>query len=285
MRAEDLGIKTTAGHSLSSCLFIPEKSNGITVVISSATGVLQGFYGKFASYLSQQGYTVFTFDYWGIGRSGSEIQNLKRIESDLVSWGQNDQAAVISYAKEKNPNHELVLLTHSIGGQILCFNPKYALIDKVVMVASQSGYWRYFEGIHLPKMWIFWYAMIPILTPLFSYFPAKSLGLFENLPKNMAYQWMRWGKRNNYMKSDQSEITFFFDQFDIPILSLSFPKDEFAPRAAVDWLAQQFTKAKVQRVHHVPPKEDIGRLRHFGFFRTRFKSPLWDMVDQWIQDN
>ena len=62
-------------------------------------------------------------------------------------------------------------------------------------------------------------------------------------------------------------------------------RDEFAPKKAVDWLSLQFSRAKVKRIHYIPPAEDLRSLRHFGFFRSRFKSQLWDMVDQWIKEN
>ncbi|RLZ11740.1 serine aminopeptidase domain-containing protein [Faecalibacter macacae] len=39
------------------------------IVISSAIGVKQSFYSKYATYLANKGYLVFTYDYRGIGES------------------------------------------------------------------------------------------------------------------------------------------------------------------------------------------------------------------------
>ncbi|NAS11087.1 alpha/beta hydrolase family protein [Poritiphilus flavus] len=283
MQTRELGIPTTQGHILAATEFVPERSNQKTMIISSATGVLQGYYHKFARYFSTLGYVVYTFDYWGIGKSGGKIDQLKENKFDLKNWGFNDQAAMVAFAREKHPEYELVLLTHSVGGQIVGFNPQYREIDKIVMVASQSGYWRYFEGIHQPKMILFWYAMIPFLTPIYGYFPAKKLGLFENLPKEMAYEWKRWGKRARYMMHFYDKNSYFFDRIEAPVLSLSFPRDEYAPQKAVDWLTAQFTSSNTERLHYQPHRSALGKLRHFGFFRERFKEELWDLTDRWIR--
>jgi len=255
-----------------------------TIIISSATGVLQGFYKKFALHFASLGYNVFTFDYYGIGNSSGETYKLKKNTADLKSWGSIDQAAVVAHAKTEIPENEITLITHSVGGQILGFNPNYGNIDKIILVASQTGFWKYFSGWHYLKMFLLWYVIIPGITPFFGYFPSKTLGLFENLPKKMVYEWAKWGRKKEYLMHFHNEQEYFFDKIKVPILALSFPKDNFAPKATVDWLAAQFKNAKVQREHYIPSKEKLHRLRHFGFFREEFRETLWKKAEQWIQN-
>lgn len=283
METKEISITTGNGHSLSATRFSGSESIQKIIIISSATGVLQGFYRKFASHFAFAGYTVFTFDYHGIGKSGGEIEKLKNNTTGLKSWGSTDQAAVIAYVKIQYPNHELTLITHSVGGQLLGFNPNYALIDKVVLVASQTGYWKYFKGWHHIKMWLLWYVIIPVLTPIFGYFPAKGLGLFENLPRNMVYEWAKWGRQKDYLMHFHNEHEYFFDKIKIPLLSFSFPADHFAPKETVDWLTNQYTNAKVEREHYVPSNDKLYKLKHFGFFKEEFKDTLWIKTDEWIQ--
>jgi len=282
INVRDLTISTKKGHSLSATQFSGADKNQKTLIISSATGVLQGYYKKFAYYFAGLGYTVYTFDYHGIGKSGSEIFEIKKNNSDLKNWGNVDQEALVTYAKKIEPENKLILLTHSVGGQVLGFNPRYAQIDKIVLVASQSGYWKHFRGFHQIKMWLFWYVLIPVLTPFFGYFPAKRIGLFENLPKPMVYEWMKWGRQKNYMMHYYNKKEYFFDKITVPLLSLSFPRDHFAPKEAVDWLTNKFKNAEVERIHYVPDKHNLPKLRHFGFFRERFKEELWTMTHNWI---
>jgi len=282
MESQEISITTKNGHSISATRFSGSQNIQKVIIISSATGVLQGYYRKFASHFAAIGYTVFTFDYYGIGKSGGEIENLKSNATDLKNWGRVDQAALVAYAKRQEPDCELILLTHSVGGQLLGFNPNYELIDKVILIASQTGYWKYFKGWDYPKMWLLWYVFIPGLTPIFGFFPAKVLGLFENLPKNMVYEWAKWGRQKEYLMHFHNDRDYFFDQIRVPLLSYSFPKDQFAPKATVDWLTDQYENAKVERIHYIPPNDKLNRLKHFGFFREEFKNTLWKKTEEWI---
>ncbi|MBM1106250.1 alpha/beta hydrolase [Aurantibacter crassamenti] len=283
VKVNELNIPTLKGHSIALCQFIPEKSIDKTLVISSATGVLQKYYSRFATFFSEQGFTVYTFDYYGIGKSDSSTKSLKQNSFNLKSWGKNDQAAVVLHAKNQNKNAELILITHSIGGQIMGFNPNYHCIDKIIMVASQSGYWKYFSGIHLPKMYLLWNLIIPVLTPIFGYFPAKHLGLFENLPKNMVYEWAKWGRQKDYMMHFHNADEYYFDKIKSPLLALSFTDDNYAPKNTVDWLTKQYSNAKSERIHF-EKAINSDMVKHFGFFKNKFKIPLWEMTLKWILD-
>ncbi|WP_353779765.1 alpha/beta fold hydrolase [Winogradskyella sp. 3972H.M.0a.05] len=276
-------VETNLGYNIGATVFYPLSSNGKSLVISSATGVLQRYYSKLAAHFSTIGYTVYTFDYSGIG--ASNLTPLKRNNVDLKSWGENDQASMIAFAKTRQPSHKIILMTHSIGGQILPFNKNLDQVDLIITVASQSGYWKHWKGFERLKMQIFWNVFIPALTPIFGYFPAKTMGLFENLPKQMTYQWRRWAQHENYMLSEFDSDSLAFSKYDNPMLVLSFPRDEYAPKTAVDWLALQFSNAPIDRSHIIPKDLAIPNVGHFGFFRETFKESLWKMTEEWIENN
>jgi len=275
-------LQTVNGNTIAVSKFNSENFCNHVIVISSATGVLQKYYSRFASFCTTKGVVVYTFDYSGIGKSLSTKEELKEKSSTLTDWGKNDQAAVIALAKKEYPEASLTLITHSVGGQIFGFNSNHVLIDKVLMVASQSGYWQDFKGIHSAKMWLFWYVIIPLLTALFGYFPSKKLRLFENLPKNMVYEWASWGKKKNYFMHFKN-ADYHFDKIKIPMLMWSFPKDSYAPRKSVDWLAKQYKNAEITRMHY--PKENKEQPSHFGFFKSSFKELLWEKNLNWILTN
>ncbi|VAW09974.1 hypothetical protein MNBD_BACTEROID03-1853 [hydrothermal vent metagenome] len=281
VQIKELAIPTPNGYSLSASVFFSKNDIGQTLVISSATGVLQRYYSKFASFFAAQGFTVYTFDYQGIGKSGASTARLKKHSEDLKSWGKIDQATVVAFAKKEKPGTLLTLVAHSIGGQLIGFNPNHYLLDKVVMVASQGGYWKNFKGVHLLKMWLLWYVIIPGLTPLYGFFPSKKLGLFENLPKNMVYEWAKWGKEKEYMMHFYDKEDYYFDTVKVAMLSWSFPHDSFAPKKTVDWMTDQYRGAQVKRVHYIPEK-GTKQVRHFGFFKLAFKEPLWQQTLQWV---
>lgn len=282
IQVKESSIHTVNGYSIAFSKFSSEKSSGHTVVISSATGVLQKYYSHFAKFCASKGMVVYTFDYSGIGKSISTITELKKYSGNLKNWGQHDQAAIIALAKKENLNTKLTLVAHSIGGQLLGFNPNHHLIDKVIMVASQSGYWKHFKGYHRLKMWLFWYFLIPFFTSIFGYFPAKKLGLFENLPREVVYEWATWGKQKEYFMHFRNN-EYFFDQIKLPMVFWSFSKDAYAPKQTVDWLSQQFKNAQLSRMHYSPEKQK--QPGHFGFFKPAFKEALWEQNLNWILSN
>jgi len=271
----------TPNGDLAVTRYSPEEPIGHTMVISSATGVLQGFYTKFALFCAQNGICTYTFDYRGIGQSGADAATLKSYEGGVKAWGHNDQKAVLALAKKEHPDKKKILVTHSIGGQLLGFNPEHQHLHKIVMIAAQSGYWKMFKGIDKLRLFAFWHVLIPVFTPLFGYFPAKKLGLFENIPKSVILEWQSWGKKPNYMMHFKNDIQYFFDKVTSPILAYSFTNDHFASKAGVDWMMSQYKNAPVKRIHF--SKNEEGAIAgHFGFFRERFKQALWLPTLNWI---
>ncbi len=210
VQVKELSIQTADGYSIAVSKFFSKTLCTHALVISSATGVLQKYYSHFASFCASKGIVVYTFDYSGIGKSISSTTELKNHSGNLKNWGQQDQASIVALVRKEYPDAVLTLMTHSIGGQILGFNTNHHLLDKVIMVASQSGYWKDFKGFHGFKMWSFWHFLIPVFTPLFGYFPAKKLGLFENLPSKVVYEWASWGKKKEYMMHFKS-ADYLFD--------------------------------------------------------------------------
>lgn len=281
MQQKVIEIESKTNHFIFLTQFIPEISNSKSIVISSATGVLQSYYSQFASHFCGLGFTVYTFDYSGIGLSHSK--DLKINTSNLYDWAAN-QAAVLQFAKTQNLTHKTILITHSIGGQLIAFNKNIKLADAIITVASQSGYWNLFTGFEKIKMLLFWNFLIPIATPLFGYFPAKKLKLFESLPKQVAFQWRRWGNKKNYFLSEAKKEDLVLKSITCPVLVLSFTNDNFAPKPTVDWLAKLFLNAQVERQHVVPKILNISDVGHFGFFKKRFKTSLWESTNKWMED-
>jgi len=87
MNTKAFKIEINNLSSISVLKFEPQHSNTKSIVISSATGVLQKYYAKFATHFASLGFTVYTFDYSGIGDSKPE--HVKYNSSNLNDWGMN----------------------------------------------------------------------------------------------------------------------------------------------------------------------------------------------------
>ena len=104
------------------------------VIIASATGVVKEFYGHFANYLYENGVSVVTFDYGGIGKS--KPISLREFRTSARHWATNDLESVILHVKEEYPDYPLVLLGHSLGGQLTGLTATSLLASKIILVVS-----------------------------------------------------------------------------------------------------------------------------------------------------
>ncbi|MDA2928912.1 hypothetical protein MYX84_03015 [Acidobacteria bacterium AH-259-O06] len=71
MNVEKLKVPATDGYLLAATLYRSgqEEKIGRFVLINSAMGVKRRYYNSYARFLSENGFTVLTFDYRGIGDS------------------------------------------------------------------------------------------------------------------------------------------------------------------------------------------------------------------------
>jgi predicted alpha/beta hydrolase len=262
-----LKITTPDKFKLSASLFEPEVSNGYVVVVNSA--------------LKEHGYTVYTYDYRGIGDSKPE--SLRGFTASMLEWGRIDFHAVLQYVYDAHPECKVVVIGHSIGGQLFGVTSLAKKVEAVVMVAAQTPYWKNYPGIKLKlKLYWFWFLLLPSLSKLFGYFPAKKIGLFEDLPKHVALQWARWAKTPLYMFEEFPDGQRSFEALTTRSLMISFSDDEFAPPDAVVDLIRWYPNMAWTHSEIQPQELGMRSLGHFAFFKPRFKDTLWNKVLLWL---
>jgi len=279
----ELELGVGRAYPISYKKYLPEKKPIKAVLISSATAVPQKYYGKFARYFAENGFAAYTFDYSGFGESGNSPGYLRTHKSGVKGWGAIDQAAMVKLIQENHPDLKIVLVTHSIGGQIVGFNPMNKVFEKVLMAASQSGYWKTYDGWDRIRLWLFWYFFIPVFTPVFGYYPGKLIGIVDNLPKSVVLEWRRWGVQKEYFMHyrKETEEEYQFHQLQVPMRMYSFADDTFASKKGVDWLARQYKNAAVERLHF-KASADGRKPKHFGFFKEEFKKEFWKPTLDWF---
>jgi predicted alpha/beta hydrolase len=252
------------------------------VLINSATGVKRGYYDKFARFLAENGFVTLAFDYRGIG--GSRPPKLRGFDARMVDWGEKDSAAAIDWLHTTHRPRRLLLVGHSAGGQLFGLTPNNRRVDAMLAVGAQSGYWAKWSGSRKLFMWFLWYALMPGMTRLFSYFPSRKLGLSEDLPAGVARQWAHWGRNPNYIVDDNGEpLREHFAGYTGPIRSYSFSDDADAPRAAVEDLIGCYTAAAIEWNHRTPEELGVQKIGHFGFFREQLRETLWVEAAAWLK--
>lgn len=243
------------------------------IIIAPAMGVPQKFYRSFAQWLTHEGYNVISFDYSGTGLSA--VKSLRKFEVDIVKWAEQDCSHVIEYSQSLGEKLPLYWLGHSLGGQIVGLIPNIHKVKRVITVASGSGYWPENAPDLRNKVWLLWFVMVPVLTPLFGYFPGKRLGMVGDLPKGVIKQWRKWCMSPDYITSESQSIKNKFMNFTVPVTSISLTDDEMMSKENIESLLSFFDRAPKKTIRISPLDIGVNSIGHFGFFKDQYSDSLW----------
>jgi predicted alpha/beta hydrolase len=243
------------------------------VLVVPAMGTPQHYYEPFATWLAAQGYLVATFDYRGTGLS--RPRHLRGFQADIFSWAKLDCGAMIDALTARAPGRPLYWIGHSLGAQILPFVPQHGRLKKAVAIASGSGYWRENAAYLKRRAWWLWFVLAPLAVSLCGYFPGKTLQVIGDLPKDVMIQWRRWCLHPDYVLSEGEWVRGQYAAVTTPIVSLSFPDDEFMSARNTESLLGWYVNAPRTLKRISPQQLGVQRIGHFGFFRARFERSLW----------
>ncbi|MBL1281112.1 MAG: alpha/beta fold hydrolase [Fluviicola sp.] len=269
-------IKTTKGHEISVTEFESSSDSNSVVILLPATGVKQSFYYKFAEFLQSNGYSTYTFDYFGIG--DSKYRPLKEQDTSASDWGSNDFESVMSFYLEKYPKKKVSIIGHSIGGQLIGLAPSSVQANKIILIAAQSGYWKFWKGKGRVKMFFNWHLVFPLLTGLYGYFPGERFKIMENLPKTMSFEWRKWCLSPNYLFDHISYKDLYFDKIQCDLFSYSVKNDRFAPKESVNWITDKYCSTNQERRHLSSKDSNSKSIGHFSFFKEEMKETIWRMI-------
>ena len=251
------------------------------VLIVPAMGVEQQYYAPFAQWLAARGCFVVTFDYRGMGHS--RRGSLRALKADVLTWAEQDTAAVLAVLGDRMAGRPLLWIGHSLGGQVVGLVPGHEQVRAVVTVAAGSGYWRdYAPGLKRIAP-LLWYLLVPASLPLYGYFPGRLLRMIGDVPAGVMRQWRSWCLNRDYLFGVlPSAVRERYASLKLPLLSLSFADDEYLSRRNIESLHAFYAGAEREMQHIAPAEIGVPSIGHFGFFRRRFEGALWPRVGDWL---
>ena len=265
-----LKIPCKDGFQLAASHFPAKKEEGKILIINSATAVDRKLYFHYASWMAEQGYEVFSYDYRGIAES--RPKKLRGFPASFRDWGTKDFPAVVDFARSRFPRHKLFVLGHSIGGTLTGMSDTLLQLDGLLTVASQTAYYKDWAAKQRWKIFFLWHAFLPAITSIFGYFPGKRLGILEDVPKGVIAEWKERRKEADLRIQMQSRgEDIFYQNYTGKLLSLGMYDDPIGTKAAVERMHLWYTAAE-KHMKMLDHEEEIG---HFGFFRRKFKESLW----------
>ncbi len=274
---KELILYTSDQVPLSVKIFEPENSNGKLLLINSATGVKQQIYFSFAKYLKENGFTVITYDYRGIGES--KPKKMKGFGATMRIWGTIDYKTVTDYIQFQFPTYTKFCLGHSVGALILGMNEDSQIFKKFIFVATQDAYLGNLNFKVAVTGLLGFGLALPAMTKLLGYFPAQHFGLGESLPKGVAFDWQTlilnkkstsklYEKNGNDFSKDLKQETFIIHAEDDSWVTNKGMKNLM--KRTYPNLNATYREVKIA-------ESENGEIGHINFFRS-FNKSLWDIV-------
>ncbi|HEX2544895.1 MAG TPA: alpha/beta fold hydrolase [Ramlibacter sp.] len=275
-------LTSTDGTPIAARVYEPEGLVEGNVVVGGAMGVRQDYYTPFAEWLAQQGWRVTTFDYRGTGDSAPA--SLRGFQADLFDWTRDYEAA-IDHAHACLPGAPLYLLGHSLGAQLPGLLANQDKVSGLLSVAAGSGYWR--ENAPTVKRlvpWL-WFVVVPLVTPLFGYFPGRKLRKIGDIPAGVMMQWRRWCLDPCYSVGAEGEpARRAYANARFPVLALSISDDELMTMEGTRSLIALYANAP-REIRSIQPGDfALRRIGHFGPFRSEHETHLWPRMAEWLRN-
>jgi len=274
-----ISVAATDGHPLAAHRYEPDGPARASVVIAPAMAINQNFYSTFAKWLAAQGFVAWTFDYRGTGESLHG--GMRDAPGDLDAWCGKDYESLLQAAQAHAPERPLFALGHSFGGQCAPLLPSRRLLRGLVNIAVGSGAMRHNTRAIRRQAPLLWYLLVPVLCPLFGYFPGARIGVIGDLPVGAVRQWRRWCLDPDYLLGAEPRARPAYASAEFDVLALTFTDDELLLEAGSRMLHSAYCRPVDYRVL-APAEVDMERIGHFGFFRPMSEARLWPLVATWL---
>lgn len=284
IEAEPAEVPALDGYQLGA-LFFPAPRNGPparVAVIHCGVAIRASRYRRFASFLAQAGVPTLLYDYRGIGLSRPRA--LRGFRASIEDWAEHDCGGAIAWLRQRFPQAEMVGIAHSFGALLVGGAPNAAEQDRLVLVGGHTGYYGDYHPKYRVPMTAVWHALMPAITLVAGYFPARRLGLGEDIPAKVALQWA--SRRSPELRPDSlgpgnSRVQALLDRcaaLQRPALVISASDDAFATEGGVKRLLSYYPRLfPLQRVRYTPADAGTRRIGHFGLFGRR-SAALWPRV-------
>jgi predicted alpha/beta hydrolase len=257
------------------------KSNNLSPVLICfpAMGVSAKFYYPLALRLAQRGWNVVTADLRGNGHSSvraSKQNNFGYHEMLTYDW-----PVIVSHARSLFPNHPLLLLGHSLGGQLSALYSSIQLneINGLILIAACSVFYK---GWDFPRNLgvLTGTQLARAIANIMGYFPGERIGFAGIESRQVIGDWASNARTGRYDIANSPHcFEELLDKVTIPVLAISFEDDGLAPKRAVQNLCQKIGRAQLTQVE-LGSNDGEKNIDHFNWLRR--PEPVVAEIEDWF---
>jgi predicted alpha/beta hydrolase len=200
-----------------------------------------------------------------------------------LDWAQLDLAALVDLVAARG-DAPLRMVGHSYGGHALGLLPNHPKVQRLVTFATGAGWHGWMPPLEQLRVHALWRVIGPLLVHTRGYLAWSALGLGEDLPRDVFYQWRKWCSRPRYFFEDPAlpGLTARFAAVRTPIRAVNSVDDKWATPASRDAFMGAYSGAPVERITLDPRTLGLREIGHMGYFRTQ-AAALWDEALDWLE--
>jgi predicted alpha/beta hydrolase len=201
-------------------------------LVLPAMGVPAGVYRRLGLALAALGTPVAVVEWRGTG--ASPVQAGRGADWGYLDLLEHEVVRGLAAARAHWPGRPVVLLGHSLGGQIALMVRARAVpgVDGVLLVAAGTPHHRTFSPAIARKLRTV-VRLHRVIAPLVGYYPGQRLGFGGRQPRQLMSEWaeLAWTGRLQLAGAD-AFAPRTADAQRIPVRALVLDQDSFAPHAA-----------------------------------------------------
>lgn len=279
---EKLPVQSQDGVSFELNLFRnPEKQDAPVIILFCAMGITSRYYKTFAEAFVKEGFHCLTSDLRGHG--SFSIRPSRKVDFGYKEMVEYDFPAAVQKAKETFPKSDIFLMGHSLGGQMACL---YAGISQepqlkgMILPACCSIYYKNFKPAFGTLLFI---QSSKVIADLLGSYPGKQIGFGGLEARTVIQDWAKQARTGNYSPKNTS---FHYEQklteIKLPILSVAFQDDKYAPKAACQHLLAKMPQASKMEWFIKPENMNLKSIGHFLWA----KHPDWlaPKIGEWMRN-
>jgi predicted alpha/beta hydrolase len=282
IEAADVRVRALDGYELGGFLYdrAADREPPRVAIVHCGAGIRAARYRRFASFLAQAGIPTLTYDYRGIGVSRPRV--LRGFRATIQDWAEYDCGGAIAWLRSRYPQAQIVGIAHSIGALLVGGAHNATEQARLVLVGGHTGYYGDYHPRYRLPMTAVWHALMPAVTLVMGYFPARRLGLGEDLPARVALQWA--GRRAPDLRPSEAgpgheRVQVLLDRcasLQRPALLVTVSDDAFATATGVKRLLSFYPRLfPLEHMQIGPADAGTRRIGHFGFFGRHAGAALW----------
>jgi predicted alpha/beta hydrolase len=242
----------------------PDSPDSPVVVIWPAMGVPARYYQPFARQLTQEGLSVVVVDLRGTGTSTPKPSRRSRYGyTELIG----DVGAVLETLKPRTDGRRVILLGHSLGGQICALHLAVTGdtgVDGLALVAVGLPWYRSYPGRRGLGVLGFTQA-IAAVSAVLGVWPGWGFG--GKQARGVIRDWGHTARHGAFPAIDGTGREATLTRVVTPVLAISVDDDQYTPPTTLDQLCAKMGAAPVERVH-LTAAEAGAPIDHFKWVRA-----------------